>query len=86
MPACYCTGACRTTGVCPATGRGERSKLWRSDIPSSIKKIADLPYTPQCTHPEHEPPKHIVLPPGVYEHTCPRCGNKNVFVVNRASW
>ena len=28
-----------------------------------------------CRHPEHDPPKHMVVPPGkVYRHVCPACG------------
>lgn len=45
-----------------------------------LKKIANVPIP--CNHPEHEPPTHIVLRPGVYEHTCPACGTKRVFTVN----
>jgi hypothetical protein len=33
-----------------------------------------------CHHPEHNPPGHIVLPPGRYEYTCPGCGR--VTIVN----
>lgn len=35
-----------------------------------------------CLHPEHEPPMHIVLEPGTYQHTCPGCGQKIEFTVN----
>jgi len=34
-----------------------------------------------CTHPEHNPPSHMVFQPGRYEHTCPSCGKKTVFTV-----
>jgi len=35
----------------------------------------DLPKAKQCTHPEHEPPKHICIPQGMgYRHVCPGCG------------
>lgn len=27
-----------------------------------------------CAHPEHDPPKYVVLKPGIYEHICPGCG------------
>ena len=43
------------------------------------RKIADLPEDKTCRHPEHEPPKHMVFPSGVYEHECPACGHKRVF-------
>jgi len=47
-----------------------------------MKKIADWPtgeepgswFLPACNHREHNPPNMIVLPPGIYEHTCPGCG------------
>ena len=30
---------------------------------------------PVCSHPEHNPPSYIVIPPGkVMVHTCPNCG------------
>ena len=44
-----------------------------------LKKIRDAPFI--CTDPEHNPPSHIVLPNGVYEHTCPRCGKVTTFTV-----
>lgn len=45
------------------------------------RKIADLPPRKKiCRDPEHDLPNMIVLPPGVYEHECPRCGNKQTFV------
>lgn len=35
----------------------------------------DLPKAKQCTHPEHEPPKHICIPQGKgYRHVCRGCG------------
>jgi phage/plasmid primase-like uncharacterized protein len=44
------------------------------------KKIADVPAT--CRHPEHNPANVMVWEPGVYEHTCPACGAKQVFTVD----
>lgn len=32
-------------------------------------------------NPEHNPPNMIVLPPGVYKHTCPGCGISSTFTV-----
>jgi hypothetical protein len=46
-----------------------------------LRKIADLPHVNYCRNPEHNPPNMIVLPPGVYEHTCPGCGHVSQFVV-----
>jgi hypothetical protein len=34
-----------------------------------------------CIHPEHNPPTHIVLEPGLYEYECPGCGRKITFSV-----
>lgn len=45
-----------------------------------LRKIRD--FSRPCMDREHNPPAHIVLTPGVYEHTCPACGNKIVFTVN----
>lgn len=50
-----------------------------------IKKIKDISSKDYCRHPEHNPPNMIVLPPGVYEHTCPSCGAKKIFTVNRVT-
>jgi hypothetical protein len=36
-----------------------------------------------CRHPAHNPPQHMYFPDGVYEHECPSCGAKAVFIVNR---
>lgn len=47
------------------------------------KKIADLPSRFVCRHPEHNPPGHCVFPPGVYEHTCPGCGDTQQFTVDK---
>jgi hypothetical protein len=32
-----------------------------------------------CLHPEHNPPTMIVLEPGAYVYTCPKC-NKATFI------
>jgi hypothetical protein len=47
----------------------------------SIKKIGDLVRKEICDHPEHNIPSLISLPPGIYEHTCPKCSMKIVFTV-----
>lgn len=46
-----------------------------------LRKIAELPYPAPCAGPEHNPPTMIVLSAGVYEHTCPRCGQTQRFAV-----
>lgn len=45
-----------------------------------LERISEIPGT--CANPEHHPPAHIVLPPGVYRHTCPGCGKTSVFTVS----
>lgn len=33
-------------------------------------------WKPVCLSSEHQPPKHIVIPPGQqFRHVCPRCGD-----------
>ena len=46
---------------------------------SPLVKIKDI--KPPCNHPEHNPPDNICLEPGVYEYTCPNCGEKTTFTV-----
>lgn len=36
---------------------------------------------PLCTDQDHNPPKHLLLEPGFYEHTCPRCSRVTLFEV-----
>lgn len=43
------------------------------------RKIEDI--KPPCTHPGHKPPSYIYFEPGVYEHTCPNCGEVTTFRV-----
>lgn len=49
-----------------------------------IRKIRDIPAP--CNHPEHNPPTHMVLSPGVYENVCPGCGRVTVFTVQNVTW
>lgn len=51
-----------------------------------VTKIADIPMDMTCFHPEHRPPDHLVLEPGVYAHTCPGCGCISTFTVPRPHW
>lgn len=48
---------------------------------SPLKKISEPKET--CNHPEHNPPMHMVYENGTYEYTCPACGNKQTFTVNK---
>ena len=46
---------------------------------SGLRKIGEL--EKPCLSPEHNPPMHIVLAPGVYEYECPSCGKIMKFTV-----
>jgi hypothetical protein len=46
------------------------------------RRISDAPSLP-CASPDHDPPKHRVFPPGVYEHQCSACGHRTMFRVDR---
>lgn len=50
---------------------------------SGLRKVADIPRV--CTSSAHDPPTMIVLPPGVYEYTCPACGETCTFTVARVT-
>lgn len=54
-------------------------KLDKSNEPRGLKKITDVQRP--CSSPEHNPPSHIALHPGVYEYTCPICGSTVIFKV-----
>ena len=45
-----------------------------------IKK-EKLPEKKICRHPEHDPPGHIVLEPGIYTYQCPACKKAVTFTV-----
>ena len=49
------------------------------EIQNGLRKIKDAPVP--CFSPAHDPPMHIVLEPGTYEHTCPVCGKTVTFTV-----
>lgn len=51
-----------------------------------MKKVADFPKVKRCKHPEHNPPRHIVLSPGIYEHKCPACGVVQTIRVENVQW
>ena len=50
----------------------------------TLKKIGEI--LRPCSHPSHDPPNMIVLPPGIYEHTCPACGYRVEFTVRNARY
>lgn len=47
----------------------------------TTKRIGDLPPSPTCRDPQHEPSNMQALAPGVYSHTCPSCGVECKFTV-----
>lgn len=53
------------------------------------RKIGELPkdfmFPARCTHPEHDPPKHMVYQQGIYEHECPGCHRVVQFVVDQGA-
>jgi hypothetical protein len=56
-----------------------------------FRKIGDLPEDmawrhQTCFHPEHNPPGHIVLKPGLYEYTCPGCGRSVMIRIPEIRW
>ena len=50
------------------------------------KKLPDLFKIEFCRDPDHSPSKFIILEPGNYEHTCPKCGKIQKFVIKRKAW
>jgi predicted RNA-binding Zn-ribbon protein involved in translation (DUF1610 family) len=46
-----------------------------------LMKISEPKDDRPCISSEHFPPSMIALSPGMYEHTCPACGNKIIFRV-----
>lgn len=51
----------------------------------ALRRIGGPPAAP-CKHPCHNPPSHIVLKPGTYEHICPACGTVTRFTVPGIYW
>lgn len=47
----------------------------------TIRKISGFDEPKPCYSSEHNFPSMIVLDPGVYEHTCPSCGEKQQVVI-----
>ncbi len=45
------------------------------------RKIGDFPKSQICRHPDHGVPGFRVFQPGIYEHTCPACGNVIRFTI-----
>lgn len=47
----------------------------------------DIPVQERCSHPEHNPPMHIVIPPGKrMRHVCPACGKETVVEPLQITW
>lgn len=69
--------------------QAKRDRLWQAygggaRPPGGTRKIADLPRV--CVSPQHDPPSMMVYEPGVWEHVCPSCGNRQVFTVTRPTF
>lgn len=46
----------------------------------------DLPRDQTCSHPRHEPPGGLYIPPGKgYRHVCPACGTTRTIIPNQLS-
>jgi len=46
-----------------------------------------LPPEERCISPEHNPPMHIVIPPGhKMRHACPACGKETVIIPTQVHW
>lgn len=56
------------------------------NLPKPGREGWTMPHRRPCFHPEHNPPQHIVLAPGIYEHECPACGHKTIFTVRETYW
>lgn len=39
-----------------------------------------------CNHPEHKPPMHIVLKPGLHIWVCPACGQEQPITAPHYTW
>lgn len=45
------------------------------------KKVGEITEKKECRDSEHKPPTMVVYEPGIYEHTCPSCGEITNFTV-----
>lgn len=43
--------------------------------------VKSVPIEPTCVHPEHKPPSHVVLKPGLHTWECPGCGKQQTMWV-----
>lgn len=61
---------------------GDVPSKWHEEyfLKKGTRKIIDI--KKPCSHPEHKPPSYYIFEPGVYEHICPECGKRNIFIVN----
>ena len=59
------------------TGRGAELHLGAM----GFKRIKKFEPRDRCVNPEHDPPQHIVLEPGVWKYTCPGCGRTLTITV-----
>jgi hypothetical protein len=52
---------------------------WKINMPFIKYKPFDRKEV--CKSPEHNPPGHIVLKPGIHTWKCPKCGKEITFIV-----
>ena len=67
------------------------SKVWRDNKwdDEQVKKSGYEDEDPKdtCTHPGHNPPGHLYVPPGRrYRHVCIGCGREIVVRSNGCMW
>lgn len=57
-------------------------KTWNDNTDDKSGGFFDLPKGMKpCLRPEHQPPRHLVIPPGKgYRHICPSCGKETVMI------
>ena len=46
-----------------------------------LKKIEDIHDDGKCHDPEHDIPSLLMLLPGKYEWSCPKCGEVKIFTI-----
>jgi len=47
------------------------------------RKLPDSVKIEFCRDPDHNPSSFMVYEPGHYEHTCPKCGKIQKFIISK---
>ena len=50
-----------------------------------FRKIDNPKEKKPCSSPSHNPPNMIVLPAGIYEYTCPTCGEVQIVTESKTN-